>query len=154
LAIFFIYISNVSPFPCPPFRNSLPLPPPPASMRVLPQPSTQSCLPTLAFSYAGASLSGPRTVSSTDVQQGHPLPHMGPEPWVIPSVFFGWWSSPWELLEMWPVDTVAPSMVLQTPSAPSVPSPTPPSGIPLSVQWLAASIHLCICQALAEPLRR
>ena len=25
---------------------------------------------------------------------------------------------------------------------------------PSSVQWLAASIHLCICQALAEPLRR
>jgi hypothetical protein len=45
---------------------------------------------------------------------------------------FGWWSSPQELRGggggVWPVDTVAPSMGLQTPSAPSVPSPTPPSG--------------------------
>jgi hypothetical protein len=31
---------------------------------------------------------------------------------------------------------------------------TPPLVTPCSVQWLAASIHLCICQALAEPLRR
>jgi hypothetical protein len=52
---------------------------------------------------------------------------------------------------VWPAVTVAPSMGLQTPSAPSGPSSTPPSS---SVQWLAASFHLCICQALAEPLRR
>ena len=45
-------------------------------------------------------------------------------------------------------------MGLQTPSAPSVPYPTPPSGTLCSVQWLAASIHFCICQALAEPLRK
>ena len=55
---------------------------------------------------------------------------------------------------IWPVDTVAPSMGLQTPSAPSVLSPTPPSGTPCLVQWLAASIHLCICQTLADPLQR
>jgi hypothetical protein len=40
------------------------------------------------------------------------------------------------------------------PSAPSVLSLTPLLGMPCSVQWLAVSIHLCICQALAEPLRR
>ena len=49
-------------------------------------------------------------------------------------------------------------MVLQTPSAPSILSLIPPLGTPLgtlcSVQWLASSIHLCICQDLAEPLRR
>jgi hypothetical protein len=45
-------------------------------------------------------------------------------------------------------------MGMQTPSAPSVLFLTPPSGSPCSVQWLALSIHLCICQALAEPLRR
>jgi hypothetical protein len=39
---------------------------------------------------------------------------------------------------------------VQTPSAPSVPSKTPPC----SVQWLAPIFLLCICQALAEPLRR
>jgi hypothetical protein len=41
-----------------------------------------------------------------------------------------------------------------TPSAPSIPSPTPPSRTPPSVQWLAASIHVYICQGLAESLRR
>jgi hypothetical protein len=63
-------------------------------------------------------------------------------------------SNPWELQEVFLVDTVAPSMGMQTSSAPSVPSPTSPLGTPCSVQWLAASIHLCICQALAESLRR
>jgi hypothetical protein len=46
------------------------------------------------------------------------------------------------------------SMGLQTPSAPSISSPTPPSGTQSSVQWLAASVSLCICQALTESLRR
>ena len=45
-------------------------------------------------------------------------------------------------------------MGLQTPLAPSVPSPTPTSGTLCSVQWLAVSICLHICQALEEPLRR
>jgi hypothetical protein len=45
-------------------------------------------------------------------------------------------------------------MGLQTPSAPSVLSLTPPLGTQCSVQRLAVSIPLCICQALAEPLRR
>jgi len=39
---------------------------------------------------------------------------------------------------------------LQIPSAPSVLSLTPPLGTPFSVQWLASSIRLCNCQALAE----
>jgi hypothetical protein len=45
-------------------------------------------------------------------------------------------------------------MGLQTPSAPLVLSLAPPLGALCSVQWLAESIHLCICQALAEPLKR
>jgi hypothetical protein len=45
-------------------------------------------------------------------------------------------------------------MGLQKPSAPLVPYPTLPLGTPCSVQWLAASICLCTCQALSEPLRR
>jgi hypothetical protein len=52
------------------------------------------------------------------------------------------------------VSIVVLPMELQTPSAPSVLSLTPSLGIPCSVQWLAVSIHLCICQAVAEPLRR
>jgi hypothetical protein len=51
------------------------------------------------------------------------------------------------------VDIFVLPMCLQTPSAPSVLSLIPPLGTPCSVQWLAASIRLCICQALAEPLR-
>jgi hypothetical protein len=43
------------------------------------------------------------------------------------------------------------------PSAPSVLFLAPPLGVGggdlCSVQWLAESIHLCICQALAGPLR-
>jgi hypothetical protein len=49
-------------------------------------------------------------------------------------------------------------MEWQIPSPPSVLSLTPslgtPLGTPCSVPWLAASIYLCIGQALAEPLRR
>jgi hypothetical protein len=51
------------------------------------------------------------------------------------------------------VDIVLP-MGLQTPSSHSIVSLTPPLGTPHSVQWLAASIHICIGQNLAEPLRR
>jgi hypothetical protein len=42
----------------------------------------------------------------------------------------------------------------QTPSALWVLSLVPPLGTLCSVQWLAVSIHLCICQALVQPLRR
>jgi hypothetical protein len=38
-------------------------------------------------------------------------------------------------------------------SAPSVITLTSPLGSPHSVQWLAECIHICIGQALAEPLR-
>jgi hypothetical protein len=38
--------------------------------------------------------SGPRASPCTDVQPGHPLPHMWLEPWVPSCVLFGWWSSP------------------------------------------------------------
>ena len=57
-------------------------------------------------------------------------------------------------LGVWFFDIVVLPMRLQTTSAPSVLSPTPPLRTPCSVQWLAVSIHLCIRQALAEPLRR
>jgi hypothetical protein len=39
-------------------------------------------------------------------------------------------------------------------SEPWVLSLTPPLGTLCSVQWLAESIRLCVCQALVEPLRR
>ena len=74
--------------------------------------------------------SGSRTSPPTDVQQGPPLVNMFPEPWVSPCLHFGGWYSPQKLQEVWLVDTVALSMGLQTPSASSVPSPTPPLGKP------------------------
>jgi hypothetical protein len=45
-------------------------------------------------------------------------------------------------------------MGLQIPSAPWVLSLAPSLETLCSVQWMAVSIHLCICQAPAEPLRR
>jgi hypothetical protein len=45
-------------------------------------------------------------------------------------------------------------MGLQTPPAPWVLSLAPSLRTLYSVQWMAVSIHCCICQALAEPLRR
>jgi hypothetical protein len=45
-------------------------------------------------------------------------------------------------------------MGLQTPSAPWVFSLAPSLGTLCSVQWMAVSIQICICQALAESLGR
>ena len=56
--------------------------------------------------------------------------------------------------EVWFDDIVVLILGLQTPSTPSVFSLSPSLWSPCSVQWFAASIPLCICQALAEPLRR
>ena len=52
------------------------------------------------------------------------------------------------------VHTVVPHKGLQTTSAPWVLSLAPPLGTLCFVQWMAVSIHFCICQALADPLRR
>jgi hypothetical protein len=48
---------------------------------------------------------------------------------------------------------VVPPMGLQTPSAPWVLSLAPPLRTLCSVQWLTENIHICICQALVEPLK-
>ena len=76
------------------------------------------------------------------------------EPWVPPCVLFSLWFSPWELWRIWLIDIVILSIGLQTPSAPSVLFLTPLLGSACSIQWLAVSIHICICQSLTEPLRR
>jgi hypothetical protein len=96
-------------------------PPTPAS-----QPSHSPTLGHRAFT-------GPRTSSPTDVQQGHPLLHMWLELWVPPCVLFGWWFSRWDLGGggVWLLDIIVLAVGLQTPSAPSVLSLTPPLGIPM-----------------------
>ena len=68
--------------------------------------------------------------------------------------FFSWWSSPWALWRVCLVDMVILFKGLQAPSAPSVLHITPPLESLSSVQWFAASICICIGQALAETLRR
>ena len=79
---------------------------------------------------------------------------MGPSmciPWLV--VYFLGALGGWVLL----VEIVVLSMGLHTTSAPSVLFITPPLETPLeslcSVQWLATSNCLCICQTLAEALR-
>jgi hypothetical protein len=54
--------------------------------------------------------------------------HIELEPWVTPSVLFGWWFGPWDLWEYWLVHFVVPPMGLQTPSASYVLSLAPPLG--------------------------
>jgi hypothetical protein len=54
----------------------------------------------------------------------------------------------------WWVHIVVPPMGLQTPSATWVICLAPSLGTLCSVRWMAMSIHFCICQALAEPLKR
>jgi hypothetical protein len=97
---------------------------------------------------------GPTASTPIDDWLGHTLLHMWLEPWVLPCVHFGCWFSPWELWGYWLVHIVVPPMGLQNPSPSWVLSLFLPLGILCSVQWLAETIHLCICQALVEPLRR
>jgi hypothetical protein len=47
-----------------------------------------------------------------------------------------------------------PPIGLQNLLAPWDLSQPPPLGIPCSIQWLAGSTHLCICQAVEKTLRR
>jgi hypothetical protein len=76
------------------------------------------------------------------------------ESWVSSCVFLDWWFSPKELWGYWLVHIAVPLRGLQTPSAPWVLSLAPSLGTLCSIQWMIVSIHVCICQALAESLRR
>ena len=80
--IFFIYISNVIPFPgSPEVPYPIPLPPPPASMRVFPHLPIHSHLPPWHSPTLGhQAFTGPRASPPIDVRQDHPLLHMQLEP--------------------------------------------------------------------------
>jgi hypothetical protein len=98
-----------------------------------------------------------RSFLPIDAQQGHPLLDMQLEPWLAPCVLYGWcfrhWQH-WGAGEQCSLVHIVPPMELKAPSAPSGLSLAPPLRILCAVQWLVESIYLCICQALAKPLRR
>ena len=123
LSIFYTYISNVCPFPGLLFGNALFHPSSPCLYGGV--PTHTHPLPSSHPTVGHGTPSGPRASPLPDIQKGHPLPHIWPAQWVPPCVFFGWWSSPKELQGVCPIDNIAPSMGLQTPLAPSFPSPTP-----------------------------
>jgi hypothetical protein len=150
---YFLYLDfNCYPLSLFPSRNSLSLWP--ASMRVFRHPPTPASPPWHSPTLGHQAFTGPRAFLPIDVLQSHPLLHIPLEPWIPPCVHFGWWFSLPELWWYLLVHIVVLPMGLQIPSAPSVLSLAPPLGTRCSVQWLAVSIRLCICQALAEPLRR
>ena len=82
LDIFFIYISNVFPFPNLPFGNLLPPTLTPVSVRVLLPPSTPAFPPWHSSILGHRTLSVPRAAPPTDVQQGPLYYIMLLEPWV------------------------------------------------------------------------
>ena len=77
-------------------------------------PPTPTSLPWHSPTLGHGVFTGPRASPLIDVWQGHPLLHMWLEQWVPPCVLFGWWFSPWELWDIWLVDTVVLPMGLQT----------------------------------------
>ena len=150
LDIFFIYISNVIPFPSFPSKNPLSSPYSP----LLPKPPTSISWPRHSTMLGYRNFTGPRASPPTDDHLGYPLLHMQREPQVPLYVFFDWWLSPRELWGYWLVNIIVPPKGLQTPSVPSVLSPAPSLGTLSSVYWMTVSIHFCTNQALAEPLTR
>ena len=115
LDIFFIYISNVIPFPGFPSENALSPPLSPCS------PTIPLWLPSLGIPLHRVKASPP-----IDEQQSHHLLHMQLEPWV--PLYSSWWCSFWELWGYWLVHIAVPSMGLQTMSAPWVVFLAPPLG--------------------------
>jgi hypothetical protein len=120
---------------------------------LLTNPPTPASWPWHSPTLGHRAFTGPRASPAINDWLSHPLLHMKLEPWVPPCVLVGWWFSPSELWGYWLVHIVVPPMGLQTPSAPWVLSLAPPLETLCSVQWMAVSLHYCICQVLAEPLR-
>ena len=105
-------------------------------------PPISTFLPSHSLTLRHRTFTGSWDSSPINTWQGHPLLHMQLEPWVPPCVLLGWWLNFWEFWGFWLVDIVDLPMGLQSPSAPSVLSPTLPLGTPWSVQWLAGSSYL------------
>jgi hypothetical protein len=133
----------LSPFQVPlPRETPYPILPPPASMRVFLHPPTHPLPPPTLSSPTLGHLYRIKDLSSHSFTRPSSATGMQLEPFVL----LCRWLSPWDLLGDWLVDIVVLPVGLQSPSTSSV--------LSLTVQWLAASIHLCICKALEGPLRR
>ena len=126
----------------------------PLCLPLLPNAPTPTSWPWHFPILGHRTFTGTRVSPPFDVWLGCPLLHMQLESWVPLCVFFDWLFSPRELWGHWLVHIVVPPIGLQNPSASWVVSLAPSLGTLCSVQWLAVSIHFCICQALAEPLKR
>ena len=149
LDIFFIYISNVIPFPYLPSKKPLCHIP-------------SSCSPThpLLLPCPGSPL---QWGIWTSQEQGPLLPLMSNKvilcyicSWSYRSLhvysLVGGLFSPWELWGYWLVHIVVSPMGLQTPSVPRVLSLASSMGTLCSVQWMAVSIHVCICQCIVSSI--
>jgi hypothetical protein len=131
-----------------PHHKRLPL----ASKRVLPYPVTHSQLTPLISPFPETtSLHRTKHLPShwSQIRQSSAAYIEGP--WTGLCILMVWWLSPWELCELWLVDTAV--LPMQSPSAPSAFPLTLPLGSPGSVQWLAVSICICLSEVLAELLR-
>jgi hypothetical protein len=146
----------LSSFPVTPSPGKPPIPSSPCFYEGVPTPTHPHSLlsnsPTLGYQ----AFTGPRTSPPTDAQQGHPLLHMWLEPWVPPCVLFVLWFTPWELWEggsswlilvffLWGYKPLQLLYCFLTPALWG-----PPWGSCSQPKWLAMSISLCICQALAD----
>jgi hypothetical protein len=139
----------LSPFLVSPPKIPYPLPPPPA-----PQPNHSDSQSWHSTILGHRTFTGPRASPPIDDRLGHPLLHIQVEPQLPPCVFFDWWFASKELWGYWLAHIVFPPMGLQTPPAPWVHSLAPSLGTLCSIQYMILSIHFCMCQALAEALRR
>jgi hypothetical protein len=129
----------------------------PLQKRPIPSPSPYSPTHSHPFSLSCHSLTlghqaftGLRISHPIDVPQGHPLLHMWLEPWVPPCVLFDKWFTPWEPWGYWLIHIVFLLWGCKPLQLLWVLFLAPPLGTLCSVQLLAESIHLCICQVLAE----
>ena len=139
----------LSPFLVSPLKTPYPLPLP-----LLSNPHTPTSWPCNSPTLGHRTFTGPRPSPPIDDRLAHPLLHMHLESWVQPCVFSDWWFSPREFWGLGLVHIVVLPMGRQNSSAPWVLSQTPSLGTLCSVQWIAVSIHFCICQAVAEHLKR
>ena len=149
-----------SPFQVSPWETPYPILSPPVCMRVFPHTATPILQPRHSPTLGHQTPSGPRNPSPTDVQQVRPLPHMWPVPWVTPCVFYGWLSSlPGAGGGEGGVGGQSYLLTLLLPPWGCKPPQLLHSLLQLFHHrhprlMVGCELLLCICQTVAEPLRR